>query len=548
MRYVTAVLLLLASIVAFGLGIAQRTIWKPPAEIVATYNASGKHVTNAVISREVLQAHTDTKSAPTVTVSGQGKLVIAMGSDQDINAFVGDQKIVSISAVDSGTKLKGTQTGTSTGMPSPAGSDLWLSTTDGSKTVSYGSALAEGKGLLVSATSSAGEISSIKVSWPMSNTATPLAIPLFITGSALFVGGAIAYLLALRVGRRKRQPKRKSTSTMARVAAPLAIGATVAVAITGCAAGQPAPSSSAPISASASAAPVPPVTHAQFVNIMSKISASADDADSGLDENELVKRFTGAALVNRQAIYSLRKKDSKLDKPSPILAGPVEVFLPTLTASFPRELFAVIQDASSGNQPMALFLTQNTARENYKINSVTNLMPDVKFPELPSETTGAEVVPATSKHLVLPPANVAKEYFKVVAKASGAQNGLFDLKHDQFITAVRQHKTDLEKSLGSSGKVQFSRTPLNDYTTAINTVAGGALVATYVDDSETVTPAKSGGTIEAEGAIKTKLGKSSTKKGYTATYGVMMLFSVPKDGKVTLLGVSQALKKVEEVR
>lgn len=300
------------------------------------------------------------------------------------------------------------------------------------------------------------------------------------------------------------------------------------------------------LSVSGSPIPTPPVNRAQFLTIMSRISTAADNGDASLSVKDLDDRFAGAALANRKAIYKARSKDTKVQRPTAVLAGPVKIVLPTLTTAFPRTVFAVVQDTSADALPTALWLQQPTARGNYQVTSLVDLMPSVPFPELPSENTGAKLLSERESGLAMTPIGVAPAYYAMVEDKTSTQ---FNTTHDQFVRTVRAHEAELKKSLGSKGKATYKRTVSPNSVLALATATGGALVSVYVNDSETVKPAKSGGSIETEGTVKTMLGKATTKTGYTATYGVMMLFSVPKagHGKPVLLGVNQALVSVKEV-
>ena len=76
-------------------------------------------------------------------------------------------------------------------------------------------------------------------------------------------------------------------------------------------------------------------------------------------------------------------------------------------------------------------------------------------------------------------------------------------------------------------------------------IDNGAIVAVYLTEIETVKPVEPGAVINAEGAVKSLSGVSSTTKGTVATYGDQLLFYVPSvtsaDQKVILIGWASAL-------
>jgi hypothetical protein len=78
----------------------------------------------------------------------------------------------------------------------------------------------------------------------------------------------------------------------------------------------------------------------------------------------------------------------------------------------------------------------------------------------------------------------------------------------------------------------------------------GAIVATYLTETEKVTPVEAGALINAEGAVKSLAGVSSTTKGTMATYGNQLLFYVPpvgSDQKIVLIGWASALIAAREL-
>lgn len=209
MRYVVSVLLLLASIVSLGLGVAQRTIWKPPSQITSLYTVpSGNSVRTVVIPNAALQAHSSAVGSPTLDVQGKGTIVAVSGLTSDIRAFIGSSTAVWIADNADGNDLHGVVRGADDTMPNPLGSDLWRAQSSSTSPLSIPTHRQDGLDLMVSTASASGRLSVVALTWSMANTNTPFALPLFIGGVTFFVAGAVWYFLALRVGRRKRRPKR----------------------------------------------------------------------------------------------------------------------------------------------------------------------------------------------------------------------------------------------------------------------------------------------------------------------------------------------------
>ncbi|MEO6942041.1 MAG: hypothetical protein ABI124_03365, partial [Terrimesophilobacter sp.] len=76
------------------------------------------------------------------------------------------------------------------------------------------------------------------------------------------------------------------------------------------------------------------------------------------------------------------------------------------------------------------------------------------------------------------------------------------------------------------------------------------IVATYLNETETVQPTEPGALINAEGAVKSLSHVSSTTKGTLATYGDQLLFYVPPAAsgqKIVLIGWASGLIAAKEL-
>src|SRR6185437_13388707 len=85
-RFLIAILAFIAAAVLIGLGIAQRTVWIPPANVVtATVVKGGEPYT--VIDGSVLRAR---PGQQTLTVSGSSSPFVAYGRTADVLAWLGN--------------------------------------------------------------------------------------------------------------------------------------------------------------------------------------------------------------------------------------------------------------------------------------------------------------------------------------------------------------------------------------------------------------------------------------------------------------------------
>lgn len=567
MRFVTSIVLLVASIFLIITGIAQQTWLKPQPTSTEYLSLSGSS-SAIVVGGDLL-----TKKADTVTVSvdAPGAIAAGVGIDSDVKAWLGDGIADSFTLDPSSSVQARTTVGTTSDVPSVAGSDLWTQQFSGENTLRFTLSVTAAESLIISGGSSVIP-SSVSLTWSQ-DTSTPLAIPLMLIGGVLLVAGAITLILAIRHERRVISPRRKSRRAAEsrrsgraaakkkgrRAAASMsALSVTLAVAtLTGCVAGGASSSSSAESASAAENSVVsddtPHLTTSQVENIIGEISAVATKADADKDSTLVKTRFTGAALQIRLKNYAMRAKSSKVSAPVAIPDVSPSVFLPQLDPSWPRQAFVILDDESNSEPPVALMLVQETPRSNYLVNSVVELLSGVTFPALPKAEAGGVSLAADTSLLTIAPNAVGTAYLDYVSKGSkSTYASLFSSTGDAFLEATRAHEKSVRKDLGKQATVSFSRSQDSSIAAlSMSTVDSGAIVAVFVTETETSKP-KSGYELTVSGEAKVLLGKSSTSKGISTTYGDMLLFSVPAAGDTTnavsLLGFSSGLTNVKEIK
>ncbi|HOT34242.1 MAG TPA: hypothetical protein PLW15_07340, partial [Rhodoglobus sp.] len=120
----------------------------------------------------------------------------------------------------------------------------------------------------------------------------------------------------------------------------------------------------------------PAATVRQIEKIVARISSVAKKADADRNGELLATRFDGAALELRLANYTIRGADPSIGALPAIPEGPVKLTLPQQTDTWPRTVFAVIQDEKDDTiPPVALFLVQEDPRSDYKVSYAITLEP-----------------------------------------------------------------------------------------------------------------------------------------------------------------------------
>ncbi len=603
MRFVVAIVAFVLAAAAIGLGVAQRTVLAGPASVSSSVVTGDAPLT--IIDATTLNANAGTQS---ISVEGDGDIVLAYGRTADVMAWVGEAGYNAI-GWDPETRelttevVRGSEAAAD--VPSVAGSDLWLREFTGTDVLTRKINAPEGISVIIGldpaasdgtevtdeapvetteegagGADAAAEPSSpldVSITWPLDNSA-PVSGPLIVGGIVLLLGGLGAFLWALVHARGRRGPRRSTPRLPKRPKPPqlkpekrrgakpaaeiepaktasgrrrafvaagsLAVGALL---LSGCTTGtQPSPGASeTPEFATTPVA----VTSSQFANILVDVVDTVADADEAKDPALAAERLAGPALALRTANYTIRAADSAVAPLAAIPSELVEVMLPEQTDTWPRRVFAVTRDP--GVQAVGLMLTQESPRENYRASYVVTLIasvPDVAPPEL-----GAPALPPTNGFGLLPPEELADAYGDVLIKDNESDSfDLFAASGDTLREAIGAAYKDQRRSeLPTSATIEFSNGPGEDPVVAFGTNDSGQIVAAILEDVETVRPVEAGAAVNPAGQVKALSGKAQSTRGIVATYGVQLLFYVPPAGaadkKIIVLGYAQGLVRAAEV-
>ena len=581
MRFVLAIVSFVLAAVMIGAGIAQRTIFAEPDQAVLSTSVSSDAAVT-VIDGTALNAHEGNQS---LNISGTDEVFAAYGRTTDVMAWVGDATHNEISLDPDTMELTDTLVrGSEAEVPSPAGSDLWLDEYQRDGKLALRVSVPSDFSFVVISNGVAPAPGNIRVAWPLDNT-TPFSGPLIVGGAVALLLGLAFLLWAITHLRKSRGPRRKQLKmpkvpkkpsyrivrkplqkpvvgrrSLGRgmVAVPaLLIGTLV---LTGCTSGllvtggptvTPTPSASA--QAAEARADPPAVTVSQAERIIADISATTAAADSAKDTTVLATRFGGAALELRTASYAITKADSTLAALSAIPAGPVKLTLPQRTDTWPRTVFAVIQDDTDETIPsIALFLEQEDARSQYKVMYAITLEPSQRIPDVAQADVGADRLLPDSPVLRITPTEIALAYADILEKDVDSEAYLdFEAEGDSLRTAVGPaYKASVRAGLPTTASVAFGHTIGSADAISLGTNDAGALIAVNLNETTTVAPIEEGAAVNTTGQVKALSGLAVSSKGVVATYGDQLLFYVPPtsaDGKIILLGYTQGLVKAGEI-
>ncbi|NCV37154.1 MAG: hypothetical protein EBW70_03855, partial [Actinobacteria bacterium] len=246
------------------------------------------------------------------------------------------------------------------------------------------------------------------------------------------------------------------------------------------------------------------------------------------------------ALEMRRFAYNLISRlDQEESTLEPLLAGPIQLFLPPATDSWPRNVMVVTGE----EQLQMLVLRQETVRDQYKLFQYMSLLPGADFPDVASELTGASSLNPDNKFLLVSPRLLGEAVGDLLNK--GADSLWVDIvdPNNDYIKDVASVQRGLAETL-SNANLDFQHEQTEDPMVLLSSLDGGALVGIYMIDTYTIIPKEPGDAVAIAGDEAVLLGTSGSATGIETRYGAMLLFHIPVaggDAQVRLLGATQQL-------
>lgn len=583
LRFKTAVALVLLGLLTLLAGIGQKTIWAPAETVTASAPTDSAAAPLTVIDQKL---RTHGGGTVKINVQGEGSFMLAAGRPDDVNAWVGKTAHNTVSGVSEDNKsLQVTHTDGEPTAPSPAGSDLWVSSENASGDLNYTwDAPADGEWtLLLASDGTKPAPSSISMTFA-NDTSTPWAVPLMILGVLIVLAGLALHFkggggisggfgrtgglrgggggsLFARRARAKAAAKaalRGSSSapvgsagssvtagsgtaksliaslslTRGRTGLIVAVLTATAVAATGVAA-QAATTPSPTGSASASAeqegtADSPVLLEAQVRRILEQVASTVDAGDAAKDAGKLKARVDGTELEVRTQNYKIRSQVGSYEARMPVRATKQLTTVVTSKRAWPRSVLAVTQ--GEGNVvPQLLTLVQASPRDNYKLVQTTPLQPGMTFPII--GTDGTETLAPTDKSGLLYSGEEALAGLgdRLTKEDSPFKDKLVEGKSSPYIADTLAYQADAVKS-GVDGNFTFSHTVVPDQTVVFRTADGGALVLGRLDFSFDGTPKASGDKLSIGDDAAVLAGGKETTSGMVLKFAETTAVYIPPAG------------------
>jgi len=566
MRFLTAAILFVVSATLILVGIAERTIWHPPASHIEQIKIDSA-APFIVIKHSALAQF---PGNPIVSTKTDAKSFIASGRQADIDAWVGSTSHTEISALSSSSAtkvLRRSVTGSGK-LDSPVGSDLWTKELESTGSVSLTVPSDNGAGALVASDGFQAAPQEITITWPIVFDSTPSTI-LIILGGVILLAAVIVnwwawYQMRKERGPRRRLPKapqgpklrrRRTRSSVpvrgrrsARNLMVAVSGLTLVGVLSGCATAGPVASSSASSSQAASIQQPPVATVGQLKTIVKRIAGVVAVADASRDTKTLAERVTGPALEVRQAHYILQKASKKVAPLPPIATKVVSLALPASTNLWPRSAMVITSSGQKDSLPQMLVLEQKSPRSQYLLWYAIDMLPGAKLPVVNTAAVGAIPVTADSLFLKIAPNALPVAFGDLIDQGQSALSApMFDVTKDQYYQQIYASQQSQAQTL-SNATIKIKHDIANPNVISLSTVNSGALVAVYMTDKYVIRPKDRTQAVAVSGNEKLMLGAAGSPTGIKSFYGSMLLFYVPaissKD-KIVTLGATQELLSVK---
>ncbi|MDR6506561.1 hypothetical protein [Arthrobacter oryzae] len=572
LRFKTAVALVLLGLLTLLAGVGQKTIWAPAETVTASAPSDGTAAPLTVIDQKLRTLHGGTVK---INVKGEGSFMLAAGRPDDVDAWVGKTAHNTVSGVSEDNKsLQLNHTDGEATAPTPAGSDLWVSTENASGELNYTwNAPADGEwSLLLASDGTKPAPSSISMTFP-NDTSTPWAVPLMVLGGLLMLAGLALLLIKPKGGkpegvggddtgesmkdkliRRARavrpadkpapvtpSPVEKqpgSANSSSNFAAPFktrragvamaALAATI-VAGTGVAAqATTTPSPSASASAEAETPDSPVLLDAQFRRILEQVSSTVDAGDAAKDAAKLKTRVDRTELEVRTQNYKIRSQVGAYEARMPVRATKLLTTVVTSKRAWPRSVMAVTQ--GEGNVvPQLLTLVQKSPRENYKLVETTPLQPGTTFPAI--GRSGTETLAANDKSGLLYSGEEALAGLgdRLTKPDSTFKDKLVEGQSSPYIADTLAYQADVVKT-GVNGNFSFTHKVAPEETVVFRTADGGALVLGRLNFAFDGTPKAEGDKLAIGDDAAVLAGGKETSSGMVLNFAESMAVYIPPTG------------------
>ena len=285
----------------------------------------------------------------------------------------------------------------------------------------------------------------------------------------------------------------------------------------------------------------------QLERILASVATVVAEGDAASDAELLEPRVAEAALALRTANYDVRSQTSDIPEPTPVAAEPVLTSMVSAESGWPRTVVALTQ-SDENPVPHALVLVQDDPRSNYRLSAAIQMLPGTTFPGSDGAAGVAEVPLDEAPGLALAPQTAMNAIADFLSEPDGDNAETFE--ENSFADAITSFQADVVADPDNdSADITFVHEADPDFTHALSTSDGGAMVFGYLNHTYSSVPRGAGDSIDLDGTVYEALtGETSTDEGIDVRYGEAVMMYVPpadSDERVRVIGAAQQLLSAE---
>ncbi len=322
----------------------------------------------------------------------------------------------------------------------------------------------------------------------------------------------------------------------------LALTLGAALALSACTTAEELPK---PVAATIDARPA--ISTDRLTEVQEIVFDSIQNADAKLDPKMLEERTTGPFPQIREGEYKLKK----------ILADAFGLERLSTVAqqtaispadSYPHVALSIMEAPQGSNLQTIDVFQQASARDNWMLWGVMDILPGATVPALTVNKEGASLLdPKSAEGLVFSPEAVLAAYSAVNGGGDAKGVTFAEDRLRQTLSAGRDANNSVVEG---AGEVKMAFTPGKEPTVSFMTDDGGALVVGQMDFNTQIKVTTEGASIKLGSTIGTlatgKAGGEIDVSGtLTADYTVLVAFHVPaadsKDKTVQVVGASDPI-------
>ena len=283
------------------------------------------------------------------------------------------------------------------------------------------------------------------------------------------------------------------------------------------------------------------LTEDQVSRIVADIQADLDTSVAENDPSVLEQRVVDPALTLRKGQFIRAEKTDTAVTPLTITQ---EVFSATVGDSWPRVL--LVASNASGDQPAEVyFITQQSARDQYKLENWTRLVGGTSVRGV-GIRDGSKVLEADAEGLLMTPEETLATYVNHLNSPDNEEYALFE--DNVFGPRYTEELTKVNEAVQVAGSVTASAA-VGDYpVVGVSQDTGQSLVSAAFTYSMKYSRTVPGSTLEMVGTPAAYLEDKNVIGSVTVNYLVSMFFVIPPEGsdeKVSVVGSERVITSVD---